>query len=46
MKKSLGLAKVNGVIWIMSNWTGEIVRPWEVKKIFGMVRDFSLEPRF
>lgn len=30
----------NGDRWVMSNYTGEIAKPWEIKTIFGMIRDF------
>lgn len=32
----------DGKAWIMSMYTGEIVRPWEIRKVFGMIWDFRL----
>lgn len=41
MSKSLSIVCLdNGSCWVMSNYTGEIAKPWEVKTIFGMIRDF------
>lgn len=46
MNKSLCLINLglgmNGGIWVMSNYTGEVVRPWEIRKILGLIRDFFL----
>lgn len=41
MSKSLSLVRLGTEgPWVMSNYTGEIVRPWEVGKVFGMILDF------
>lgn len=42
MRKSLRFARYEGFngLWVVSNYTGEINRPWEIRKIFGMVLDF------
>ena len=41
MSKSLSIVCLdNGSCWVMSNYTGEIAKPWEVKTIFGMIRVF------
>lgn len=42
MKKSLKLVLVGHDLWVESMWTGEIVRPWEIRKVFGLIRDFAL----
>ncbi|MDB7829144.1 hypothetical protein [Intestinimonas butyriciproducens] len=43
MSKSLSLVNMGPAgHWVMSNYTGEVVRPWEIRKIFGMIRDFFL----
>lgn len=44
MKKSLRLVFVDKDVFVLSNWTGEIVRPWEFAKVVRMIRDFSLKP--
>lgn len=38
--KRLKIIRIEGKFWIMSEFTGEIVRPYEIRKAFGMVRDF------
>lgn len=39
--KTLSVISLNdGSRWVMSNYTGEIARPWELKTIFGMILDF------
>lgn len=41
MKRSLSFKVLSdGSVWIMSNWTGEIVKPWEIRKVFGLISDF------
>lgn len=27
-------------LWVMSTWTGEVVKPWQLRRITGMVRDY------
>lgn len=41
MSKSLSIVSLgDGGHWVLSNYTGEVVRPWEIHKVFGMIRDF------
>lgn len=42
MKKALKLVLLGRDLWVESLWTGEIVRPWEIRKVFGLIRDFAL----
>ena len=41
-KRSLSLVRHSGEWWVQSNYTGEIVRPWEIRKILRMIWDFRL----
>lgn len=38
--KTLSVINLGGDRWVMSNYTGEIARPWELKTILNMVLDF------
>ena len=41
MAKTLTFVRTpDGSNWIMSNFTGEIVKPWQLRKVFGLIRDF------
>lgn len=42
IRKTLSVVKAGKGFWVMSNWTGEIVRPWDLNGIVGLVRDFAL----
>lgn len=40
--KKLRLVYIGRSLWVESMWTGEIVRPWEIRRVFGLIRDFAL----
>lgn len=41
MNKSLSIVCLGSAgHWVMSNYTGEVARPWEIKNILSMVMDF------
>lgn len=37
--RKLALVRANGKIWVQSQFTGEIVRPYDIAGIYRMVRD-------
>ena len=40
--KRLKFIRLNGKLWVQSEFTGEIARPHELKVICRMVRDFCI----
>lgn len=38
--KKFSLLRANKTIWVMSEYTGEIARPYEIGKILCMILDF------
>jgi hypothetical protein len=38
--KRLKIIRHGGNFWVQSQFTGEVARLYEIRKIFGMVRDF------
>ena len=38
--KKLKIIRHMGKLWVQSQFTGEIARLYEIRSIFGMVRDF------
>lgn len=40
--KKLKIIRHMGKFWVQSQFTGEIVRPYEIRKVFNMVRDFYI----
>ena len=37
--KTVSITRVNWQIWLQSNFTGEIVRPWDLPALFSMIAD-------
>ena len=40
--KRLKIIRHGGKFWIMSEFTGEIARPYKIRAIFSMVRDLLI----
>lgn len=39
-RKKFSLFRSDKTVWVMSEYTGEIARPYQIGKIFGMILDF------
>lgn len=37
VRNSFKLIKVDRDIWLMSNYSGEIIRPWEIRKAINLI---------